>query len=152
MVNEIKISSSAQMKKIAKIFSLSVFKSGFDLKDALVLALAGDLGAGKTAFVQGFMKGAGIGKKITSPTFTIIKSYELRIKNRGNYKRIYHVDLYRAKKAKEIFDLGLKEILKNPRNIVLIEWPERIKKYLPKNAIRIKFKHGEKENERILNL
>ncbi len=92
------------------------------------------------------MKGAGIKKKITSPTFVLVKSYKVK-----SYK-VYHIDCYRVKKAKELLDLGLKEILKNPRNIVLIEWPEIIKKYLPKSAIWIKFEHGEKINERMIRL
>ena len=105
------------------------------------MALSGELGGGKTTFVQGFMTGAGIKKKITSPTFVLLK----------NYKLIYHIDCYRLKKAKELLDLGLREILINPKNIVLIEWPEIVKKYLPKSAIWIKFKYGKKENERIIN-
>ena len=116
-------------------------------KNALILALSGNLGSGKTTFVQGFLRAAGIRRKITSPTFVLIKNYKIQTEN---YKRVYHIDCYRIKKSKELLDLGLKEILNNPENIVLIEWPERIKKILPKDLIWIKFKHGEKENKRIL--
>ncbi len=132
-------------------------------KNALILALSGNLGSGKTTFVQGFLRAAGIRRKITSPTFVLIKNYKLKTEN---YKRAYHVDCYRINSdaqrgrspdlaerrgnPKELSGLGLKEILNNPENIVLIEWPERIKKILPKDLIWIKFKHGEKENKRIL--
>lgn len=150
--------SRNQTKKLAKLLCQTVLKRKNN--NALVLALSGNLGAGKTTFVQGFMKGAGIKKKITSPTFILMKKYEIRntkfetnSKNQNpKFKNIYHIDCYRIKKAKELLDLGLKEILKNPRNIVLIEWPEIIRRYLPKRAIWIEFEHGEKENERIIKL
>lgn len=147
--------SSGQTKKIAGFLASviasrekSCLRADRNLKNALVLALAGDLGSGKTTFVQGFLRAVGIRKKITSPSFVLIKNYKLRIKNRG-YKNIYHIDCYRTKKSKELLDLGLKEILNNPKNIVLIEWSERIKKILPKeNLVWIKFEHGGKENIR----
>lgn len=140
-----KTTSSGQTRALAKLLCQEIFRGRSNIS---VLALSGDLGSGKTTFVQGFMSGAGINKKITSPTFTIIK----------RYKNIYHIDCYRLKKPKELLDLGLREIFKNPENIVLIEWPEIVKKYLPvgkaglpKNAVWIKFNHGKKENERIIN-
>ena len=118
-------------------------------KSALVLALAGELGAGKTAFAQGFLRGIGVKKKIASPTFVLIKNYKLKIKN---YKLAYHIDCYRIHKPEELLRLGLKEILNNSQNIVLIEWPERIKKILPKNSVCLKFEHAEKINERKITL
>lgn len=170
MINKYQTSSSRETQKIAALLAREILypktsiriaphKSAHPNKyridtseNALVLLLSGDLGAGKTTFVQGFMKGAGIKKKITSPTFVIIKNYELRIKNYDNYKRIYHIDCYRIHKPKDIQNTGIKEILNNPQNIVLIEWPERIKRILPKNAIIIKLKYGKKENERIVKI
>lgn len=90
----------------------------------LILALIGELGAGKTTFVQGFAKGLGVKDKIISPTFIIIRQYPTNF---------YHIDLYRVNSFQE---LGLKEILENPDNIILIEWAEKIKD-LPKNTIKI---------------
>ena len=139
----LKTTSFKQTKALAKLLSGEIF---YGKNGALVFALSGDLGAGKTTFVKGFIAGAGIKRKITSPTFVLVKSYKVK-----SYK-VYHIDCYRLKKSKEILDLGLKEILKNPKNIVLIEWPGIIKKYLPKNAVWIKFKHGKKENERIISV
>ncbi len=137
-----KTTNFKQTKDLGKLLARTIFRERkTNNKKALVLALSGELGGGKTTFVQGFMAGAGIKKKITSPTFVLLK----------NYKLIYHIDCYRLKKAKELLDLGLREILINPKNIVLIEWPEIVKKYLPKSAIWIKFKYGKKENERIIN-
>lgn len=99
-------------------------------KTAVVLALRGNLGGGKTTFLQGFAKGLGIKEKILSPTFVILKKF----------KNFYHIDCYRLNKPEEIFELNWKEIISNPKNIVAIEWPEKIKKVLPKNIIKIDFK------------
>lgn len=116
-------------------------------KPALVLALSGELGTGKTTFVQGFMKGAGIKNRIISPTFVIAKRYTLNAKY---YKHIYHIDCYRIHKPNELLNIGIKEILSNPQNIVLVEWSERIRRLLPKNVVIIELKHNKKENERIV--
>jgi len=142
--------SARQTKNFALSLAKKFLADKAKTKNALVFALSGDLGSGKTTFVQGFLKGLGVRKKITSPTFVLIKNYELRIKNYGNRKRAYHIDCYRIKKSKELLSLGLKEILNNPQNIALIEWPENIKRILPKNAIWLKFEHGENFNKRII--
>ena len=141
--------SSWQTKKIAGLLA-SVIKKRVKAENALVFALTGNLGTGKTTFVQGFLRAAGIKKKITSPTFAIVKSY--KVKSYKDYKKIFHIDCYRIEKLKELSGLGLKEILNNPENIVLIEWPERIKKILPKDLIWIKFEYGEKINQRIITI
>lgn len=109
-------------------------------RGASVLALSGELGAGKTTFIQGFLRGLGIRRRAASPTFILMRRF-------GN---LHHVDAYRLKKPAELTRLGFAEILRNPRNIVLVEWAERAGKLIPRNAIRIKFKHGKKENERII--
>jgi len=109
-------------------------------KTAVVLSLYGNLGSGKTTFLQGFAKGLGIKEKILSPTFVIMK----------RFKNFYHVDCYRINKAKEISELGFKEIISNPQNIVAIEWPEKIQKALPKNLIKLNFKFINKNTREIL--
>ncbi|GMX58862.1 MAG: tRNA (adenosine(37)-N6)-threonylcarbamoyltransferase complex ATPase subunit type 1 TsaE [Candidatus Microsyncoccus archaeolyticus] len=106
-----------------------------------VLNLKGNLGAGKTTFIQGFALGLGIRKKILSPTFIIFNKYKIK----DGY--FYHIDCYRIDKEKEMKDLGFDQIINNPKNIVAIEWGEKIKKIMPKNAIDIKFKIL-KENKR----
>ena len=123
--------------------------------NAAVIALHGDLGAGKTTFVQGFMKALGVKHHITSPTFLIIRKYEISTPLRrglAHYHHAYHLDLYRIQKPKELLDLGFKKIISDPHNILLIEWPERIKKILPANTIWINFEHGKNEKERIINV
>jgi len=112
---------------------------------ALVLALRGDLGAGKTTFVQGFFYGLGLKKRAPSPTFVIMRRHAIRSKKFAN---VFHLDLYRLKKASDLRVLGFKEILADPRNIILIEWAERARRVLPKTTIWLRFGHGKKENER----
>jgi tRNA threonylcarbamoyladenosine biosynthesis protein TsaE len=136
------------------LLAAEILSARLKQKNALVLALSGDLGAGKTTFVQGFLRGLGIKKKITSPTFIIMKKFQVpKSKIQTNFKikilkEIYHIDCYRIKNLKEFLLLDLKNIFNNPQNIVLIEWAEKIRRILPKNAIWLKFKHGEKENIR----
>lgn len=114
---------------------------------ALVVALIGDLGAGKTTFVRGFSRGLGIRRRPTSPTFVLMRRYGIRGRRFSN---LYHVDAYRIKNPDALHALGLKEIFADPKNIVLVEWPERAKKILPKKMMRLTFRHGKKENERVI--
>lgn len=131
--------SSEQTKKIAQ----DIIKK---FKKQSVFALYGNLGSGKTCFTQGLTKALKIKEKISSPTFVILKIYQGRFQN--TKLKIYHFDCYRIKKAKEILDLGFKDILKEKNRIIIIEWADRIKKILPKKRIDIWFKFGIKENER----
>lgn len=119
---------------------------------AFVLALKGDLGGGKTTFLQGFAKGLGIKEKILSPTFVIMKRFEIKYRNIGisEYRNFYHIDCYRIKSPKDISELGLKEIISNPKNIVAIEWAERIKSILPKNTLWLEFVFKDKDKRVVL--
>ncbi len=119
-------------------------------KNALVIALEGELGAGKTTFVQGLAKILGIKSKVKSPTFTLIKKYKLSKNSKLKSKKyLYHLDCYRLKNHKDLLVLGIKDILKNKENVLLIEWPERIKKILPKGHIKIYFDHVDKNTRKI---
>lgn len=114
-------------------------------KRALIFALMGDLGTGKTTFAQGFLKGLGVRGRVNSPTFVLMKRFAIRDKRFAN---VYHIDAYRLEKPKELLDLGLREILEDSRNIVLIEWAEKLKRYLPKGTVWVKFSHKKTEKER----
>lgn len=144
-----KTTSSKQTKKLSGLLAREISKRRLPRKNALVFALTGDLGSGKTTFVQGFLRGLGVRKKITSPTFVLIKCYALHA---SRFRNAYHIDCYRIKKSKELLDLGLKEILNVSQNIVLIEWAEKIQRVLPQNTIWIKFFHGSKENIRSIRI
>lgn len=149
-------SSSAATKQFAKSLAARILEKGQRRRGlpagkagATVLALTGDLGSGKTTFVQGFLRGLGVRGRITSPTFVLVKRYAIR---HMPYARVYHIDAYRIRKPSELLTLGVKKILSDQRNIVLIEWVERIKKLLPKRMIWISFAHGRRASERTLTV
>ena len=101
-----------------------------------ILALEGELGGGKTTFLKGFAKGLGIKERILSPTFILIRKFKI---SDSKFKNFYHIDCYRIEKEKEILKLGFKEIVKNSKNIVAIEWSDKIKNILPSNVLFLKF-------------
>jgi len=141
--------SAQQTKDLGKNLALDILngKIANSSDGAFVLALRGELGGGKTTFLQGFAKGLGIQEKILSPTFVIMKRFEI-----SKYRNFYHIDCYRIKNAKDIQELGLKEIFSNPKNIVAIEWAERIKDILPKQALQIEFQVGKGLDNRVIKV
>jgi len=134
-----------ETKEFAKKMASDILNSEIKKKKATVLALEGVLGAGKTTFAQGFAEGLKMKEIVKSPTFLIMKEYKIGEKNKEsrirneNFTKFYHVDCYRLKNEEDIESIGLPEILKNPENLVLIEWAGNIKKALPKDCIKIKF-------------
>jgi len=140
---QIKSKSANQTKKIAETLVENIFKENKDRKTALILAMEGDLGGGKTTFLQGVAKALGIKERVLSPTFLIMKKFEIPCTGGKNkeeilFKNFFHFDCYRISLQKELFDLGWKNLISDPKNIIAIEWAERIKN-IPKNAIKIKF-------------
>ncbi len=133
--------SVAETKKIAK----NIAK---DFKGGEVLGLVGNLGTGKTHFTKGVAEYFKIQRAVTSPTFVLLKPY--KIKKNKSIKNLIHIDCYRLDSPEELLAIGLNEFIKNKKNIVVIEWAEKIKNILPKNTIYIDFKLGKKENERII--
>jgi tRNA threonylcarbamoyladenosine biosynthesis protein TsaE len=117
---------------------------------ALVLGLQGDLGSGKTTFLQGFASGLGVKEKITSPTFVIMKRFSLNNKTAKQFHNFYHFDCYRLDKPEDLLGLGWEEIVKNPYNIVALEWPERVKKALSKMYLRLQFTFLNPKNRQII--
>ncbi len=111
-----------------------------------VIALTGQLGAGKTTFAAGFAKGLGIKDKIISPTFVLIRQHKI-----PNSKKIfYHIDLYRLEGKINIKELGIDELM-NSDNLVLIEWAEKIERDLPEKTIRINIEEID-ETERLVTI
>jgi len=117
--------------------------NGTNLK-AKVMGLYGDLGAGKTAFTQALAKHLGVKDKVISPTFVIMKNYKI---SKHPFQKLIHIDAYRLKKGEELAKLGWAEIISDPENLVLIEWPEIVADVMPKNHDKIKIKHLD-ENSR----
>jgi tRNA threonylcarbamoyladenosine biosynthesis protein TsaE len=102
---------------------------------AVVVALSGNLGVGKTTFVQMLAKKFGINEKVTSPTFTIFKVYE--ISSQENFSRLIHMDAYRIEDLSELKPLRFFELLDDKKTLLCIEWAEKIVSALPKNIIKI---------------
>lgn len=117
---------------------------------ARVIALEGNLGAGKTTFVQGFARALGIKEAVQSPTFVLMKMYEL--KQQKNLKRLIHIDCYRMESSREIEHLGLRELFNDKDAVIVIEWADRIKDVLPKHTVWISLAHGKNIHERILKV
>ena len=109
-------SSLEQTKKIAHDFAAT-------LRGGDVVFLEGDLGAGKTSFVQGVLEALGYTEPVRSPTFSILNTYP--IANHPTMARVIHLDFYRFETPKEVQSLGLEEMMQDTKNIFLIEWPEK---------------------------
>ena len=106
-------------------------------KHAMVLALIGDLGTGKTSFVQDFAKALGVNERLKSPTFMLIRQYAIPKSSLS----LWHLDCYRLESHKDLVHLDLASVLSDSRNIVLIEWPERAKTIFPRDHITVRFSH-----------
>ena len=119
----------------------------------LTIALSGDLGSGKTTFVQGFAQGLGITSKIISPTFILMRKYAVSPStvHQSLVTSFYHVDLYRFEDniESEVRNLGLTDIWKDPKNVVIIEWAEKIKDLVPKGAMWLKFEVMDENKRKI---
>ena len=113
------------------------------LHPPVVIALYGDLGAGKTLFTQALARALGVTQPVTSPTFTLINEYDL-----PDGGRLYHVDCYRLNDAvAEAIDLGLEELF--DEGVVVIEWADRIEPILPARRIDVRLEHAGDTRRRI---
>lgn len=112
-----------------------------------VIGLIGELGTGKTIFTKGLADGLGVKNVINSPTFVLMKIYD--IIDRGNIKKLCHIDAYRIKTFNNLKAIGAEEYMKQPDTITVIEWADRVKDKLPKNTYFINFKH-QGENNRLI--
>lgn len=117
--------------------------------EATVLALSGDLGAGKTTLVQALAKKLGVTEQVTSPTFTIMSKYETAD---SRFDQLIHMDAYRIEDEGELGPLHFGALLKQPNTLFCIEWAERISTALPKSVITIKLQVGDDENTRIAHI
>jgi tRNA threonylcarbamoyladenosine biosynthesis protein TsaE len=127
--------SASETKKFARQIAKEVLaeKKG---KTASILALVGELGGGKTTFVQGLAGAIGIKERILSPTFVLLKRFAI-VDTR--FTDLYHIDCYRLDGPQELVGLEIKEIVANPNNLVVIEWADKIKSLIPKNAVWLNF-------------
>lgn len=115
------------------------------LKPGSVIALHGDLGAGKTCFIQGLAAALGCDTTATSPTFTLLHEY------REGRLPLFHADLYRMEGPQEFLQAGLMDYL-DGMGVIAIEWAERIAELLPRDTIHIRLRIGEKPDSRIIEI
>lgn len=145
MVKSYLTKSRSQTEKIGRSFAEGFLKKP-PAKGAVVFGLEGDLGGGKTSFLQGFAKGLGIKERVLSPTFIVMRRMKV---NKPPFKNFYHLDCYRIKKPKEVLDLGFREIISESQNIVAIEWADRIEKIIPAGSIMLQFEFVDKNKRKI---
>lgn len=110
-----------------------------------LVLLAGEMGAGKTAFAQGFARGLGIHDQVTSPTFTIVREYT------GGRLGLHHLDVYRLENLSEVADLGLSEML-DEEAVMLVEWGDAVLPALPDEYLELKIAFGDEDDERVMEL
>lgn len=117
-------------------------------QSATIVALRGSLGAGKTTFVQALARVLGVEDTVQSPTYVLMKSYPISYKH---FSHLVHIDAYRLEEPQQFGQLKPDEFLNDPSNIVVVEWPERVKGVLPPPDLAIKFSsEGAQEDERFI--
>ncbi|MDF1498482.1 MAG: tRNA (adenosine(37)-N6)-threonylcarbamoyltransferase complex ATPase subunit type 1 TsaE [Patescibacteria group bacterium] len=146
--NQITTKSSEETKEFAKILVSEWLKINKTKNSNWLVCLYGDLGAGKTTFVRGLAEKFGVKQAVNSPTFLIIKKYNSSKKENRKYT-LYHFDCYRISKSEDILDLGWEDIINGENNIIVIEWPEKIEKILPKKKLNIKFEFVNEDTRKI---
>lgn len=107
-----------------------------------IVVLAGEMGSGKTAFAQGFAVGLGVKDTVTSPTFTLVRDYQGRV-------RMHHIDVYRLDHLREVTELGLAELL-DDGGVTLIEWGDVVLPVLPTDFAEVRLQYGADDDERQL--
>jgi tRNA threonylcarbamoyladenosine biosynthesis protein TsaE len=132
--NQIETKSAAETQALAAALAA-------EMPPGTVLCLHGDLGAGKTCFVQGLARALGVRRPVGSPTFTLINEYK-------GQKPLAHIDLYRIRGAGDAFGLGLDDYLCHYAGIVAIEWAERAEDMLPEDCWHVRLEPGSDENSR----
>lgn len=122
--------------------------AGMDLgrrvPDGTVIAMYGDLGAGKTAFVRGLARGMGIDARVSSPTFTIVNEYV------GD-RTLIHFDMYRLQSADELFDIGWEDYLSRGC-VCAVEWSENVAEAIEDGAVRVSMVRGDGDDDRIITI
>ncbi len=134
-----------ETEKLAADFVKKILKTP-EKKEATVVLLEGELGAGKTAFVKGVAKSLGLKNLVQSPTFVIQKIYKLKNKK---FSQLFHIDAYRFKNAAEARVLNFESLLKNPCNLIFVEWPERMGKLVPKDSYKLHFTFVDESKRKI---
>jgi tRNA threonylcarbamoyladenosine biosynthesis protein TsaE len=119
-------------------------------KSGDLIVLAGEMGVGKTAFAQGFAVGLDISETVTSPTFTLVRSYPITPQP-GRPRVLHHLDVYRLDRMNEVADLAIGELI-DDRSVTLIEWGDAVADVLPKDRLQILISYGEQTDDRVIEI
>lgn len=112
------------------------------LRPGDVVAVCGDLGTGKTAFVQGLGRGLGVPGPVVSPSFVIVREYRGRLP-------LVHVDVYRLERVQELYDLGFEEVL-DPEKVIVVEWGDAVVTLLDPDRLDVRLEPGTADDERMI--
>lgn len=120
---------------------------------ACVVCLSGELGAGKTTFTKKIARELGIKRNVISPTFILERDYNIPKSHplSVRFSRLVHIDAYRLTEHDALFSAHFRDLMEDPHSLILVEWPERIKAFLPKGTLRVSFAHKD-ENTRIVTV
>ncbi len=136
MTEKLVIKNLAALPEVAQKFIADIALNNYAVNEAMVIGLSGELGAGKTTFVQALAQELGVKDTVQSPTFTILKLYKT---NHPKFKQLIHMDAYRIDSLLELEPLHFRDLLNSPETLFCIEWPEKIAKALPAHFL-LKFK------------
>ncbi len=132
------ITEKAALAGMAREVAALAEGSGAALRErAAVIGLSGDLGAGKTTFAQTLAFELGVREPVTSPTFVIMKQY--RLPAGGGFDTLVHIDAYRVESPEELRVLGFDDLLADGRNLICVEWAEKVEELLPTDSVRLRF-------------
>ncbi|MDP3981959.1 MAG: tRNA (adenosine(37)-N6)-threonylcarbamoyltransferase complex ATPase subunit type 1 TsaE [bacterium] len=139
-------SSLKETEDLATLFVAYLLEHRKNKREACVVGLIGDLGSGKTAFTQAVARALGVVEHVGSPTFAIMKSYNLL----GTFSMLWHIDCYRLESSQDLLALGWNNIVSNPQNLIFVEWANMVRDILPPSAILLSFSATEENNRTII--
>jgi tRNA threonylcarbamoyladenosine biosynthesis protein TsaE len=139
--------SPQETQALAKRIMEALARSTTIRGTSTIVALQGDLGAGKTVFTKGVAEALGVTEVVTSPTFVIEKVYQLP--DGASWKHLIHIDAYRLQGEEELHTIGWNESATDPGNLIVIEWPEQVGLGVPERAIWIEFEQVDEMTRKI---
>ena len=135
MNKEIQTSDENQTEEAGSAFSKNLLKKS--LSRSIVIFLEGNLGAGKTTFTKGLMRGLGYNELVKSPTYNLVEIHETE------KLKVFHFDLYRINEPHELTEIGIGEYLEEENSICIFEWPENAQSLLPQPDYSIEIEHSD---------
>lgn len=132
------INGLKELEKFTKNFLREIEGKERNKNSATLVWLEGDLGAGKTTFVQNIGKHLNIKETVNSPTFVISKRYEIK---KSDFKNLIHIDAYRLSTKNDLENIGFFKDMENPDNLIFLEWGSLVKSHLPKEVIKVELEY-----------